>query len=111
MALVKAQCGPNLPAALQAVRDIAVSEQAVALAFGNNDFSRGMVAKPEHLPTVTAILSTFLGRPVTLECQMGEKATLAGRLVGAAAPPTSGPDPLVEFAVSALGAQVVEEEA
>jgi DNA polymerase-3 subunit gamma/tau len=111
MALVKAQCGPNLPAALQAVRDIAVSEQAVALAFGNNDFSRSMVAKPEHLPTVTAVLSTFLGRPVVLECQLGEKAMLAGRLVGGAAPPTTGPDPLVEFAVSTLGAQVVAGDA
>jgi DNA polymerase III subunit gamma/tau len=110
MALVKAQCGPNLPAALQAVRDIAVSDQSVALAFGNNDFSRNMVAKPENLPSVVAILSTFLGHQVTLECQLGEKAVLSGRLVGMADVPTSGPDPLVEFAVSTLGAQVVQED-
>ena len=76
MAQVKAQCGPNLPAALQAVRDIAVSDQSVALAFGNNEFSRNMVAKPENLPSVTAILSTFLGHQVALECQLGEKADL-----------------------------------
>jgi DNA polymerase-3 subunit gamma/tau len=106
-ALVKAQCGPNLPAALQAVKDIAVSDQAVALAFGNNEFSRNMVAKPEHLPTVTNILSSFLGRSVVLECQMGEKAMLSGRLMGAAEAPTNGPDPLVEFAVSSLGAEVL----
>jgi hypothetical protein len=109
IALVKAQCGPNLPAALQAVRDIAVTDQVVALAFGNNEFSRNMVAKPEHLPTITAILSTFLGRTVALECQMGEKAMLSGRLLGAAEAPVNGPDPLVEFAVSALGAQVLPE--
>jgi DNA polymerase III subunit gamma/tau len=109
MAQIKAQCGPNLPAALQAVRDIAVSDQSVALAFGNNDFSRNMVAKPENLPSVTAILSTFLGHQVALECQLGEKATLSGRVMGMVEAPTSGPDPLVEFAVTTLGAQVLKE--
>jgi DNA polymerase-3 subunit gamma/tau len=108
LAAVKAQCGPNLPAALQAVRDMAVSDRAVAFAFGNNDFSRGLVAKPEHLPAVTAVLSGFLGREVTLECQMGEKAVLAGKLVGVEAP-IAGPDPLVEFAVQDLGAQVIDD--
>jgi hypothetical protein len=110
LALVKAQCGPHLTAALQAVRDIAVSDQAVALAFGNNEFSRNMVVKPENLPSVTAILSTFLGRQVTLECQSGEKAALSGRLSSVAAAPAGGPDPLVEFAVSTLGAQVLQED-
>ncbi len=110
MAQVKAQCGPNLPAALQAVRDIAVSDQSVALAFGNNEFSRNMVAKPENLPSVSAILSTFLGHQITLECQLGEKAVLSGRLVGVVDAPTSGPDPLVEFAVTTLGAQVLQED-
>ncbi len=110
MAQVKAQCGPNLPAALQAVRDIAVSDQSVALAFGNNEFSRNMVAKPENLPSVAAILSAFLGHQVTLECQLGDKAVMSGRLVGAVEAPINGPDPLVEFAVSALGAQVVKDD-
>jgi DNA polymerase-3 subunit gamma/tau len=108
LALVKAQCGPHLTAALQAVRDIAVSEQAVALAFGNNEFSRNMVVKPENQSSVTSILSTFLGRQVALECQLGEKAALSGRLIGAIDAPTSGPDPLVEFAVTNLGAQVLQ---
>jgi hypothetical protein len=108
LALVKGQCGQQVTAALQAVRDIAVSDQAVALAFGNNEFSRNMVAKPDNLPHVTAILSTFLGRQVVLECQVGEKANLAGRLVNPSAAPSSGPDPLVEFAVNDLGAQIVE---
>jgi DNA polymerase-3 subunit gamma/tau len=110
LALVKQQCGQQVAAALAAVRDMAVSDQAVALAFGNNEFSRNMVAKAENLPSVAALLSTFLGRNVTLECQMGEKAMLSGRLVGtAAAVPTNGPDPLVEFAVKDLGAKVIGE--
>jgi DNA polymerase-3 subunit gamma/tau len=108
LALVKGQCGQQVTAALQAVRDIAVSDQAVALAFGNNEFSRNMVAKPDNLPHVTAILSNFLGRQVVLECQVGDKASLAGRLVNPSAAPSSGPDPLVEFAVNDLGAQIVE---
>jgi hypothetical protein len=111
LTLVKQQCGPHLTAALQAVRDMAVSDSTVALAFGNNEFSRNMVVKPENLPSITTLLSTFLGRQVGLECQLGEKATLAGRLVGTAAAPTSGPDPLVEFAVKDLGAKVIGSEA
>ncbi len=109
LVLVKNQCGQQVAAALAAVRDIAVTEQAVALAFGNNEFSRNMVAKVENLPSVTALLSTFIGRTVTLECQIGDKANLAGRVVGVAAAPTSGPDPLLEFAVKDLGAKVLGE--
>ena len=109
LALVKTQCGQQVAAALAAVRDIAVTEQAVALAFGNNEFSRNMVAKAENLPGVTTMLSTFMGRNVTLECQIGDKANLAGRVVGVAAAPVSGPDPLLEFAVKDLGAKVLGE--
>ena len=68
-----------------------------------------MVAKPENQPNVAAILSTFLGHQVVLECQLGEKAVLSGRMIGAAEAPMSGPDPLVEFAVTTLGAQVLKD--
>jgi DNA polymerase-3 subunit gamma/tau len=108
VAVVKTQCGQQAAAALQAVRDIAVGEQTVALAFGNNEFSRSLVAKPENLACVTDALSHFVGRSVILECQMGEKASVAGRLVAVTETPSSGPDPLLEFAVSDLGAQVVK---
>jgi DNA polymerase-3 subunit gamma/tau len=108
LVLVKQQCGQQVAAALAAVRDMAVSDQEVALAFGNNEFSRNMVAKPENLPSVTALLGTFLGRNVTLECQMGDKASLHGRALAVDAP-ANGPDPLVEFAVKDLGAKVVRE--
>jgi hypothetical protein len=109
LAAVKTQSGQQVTAALQAVRDVAVSDQVVAFAFGNNEFSRNMVAKPEVLPKVTAVLSTFLGRDVALECQMGDTAHLAGRLVSVTEAASSGPDPLIEFAVSDLGAQVLED--
>ncbi len=109
LALVKQQCGQQVAAALAAVRDIAVSEHTVALAFGNNEFSRNMVGKPENLPSVSALLSNYLGRSVALECQMGDKASLQGRTLGVADVPTNGPDPLVEFAVKDLGAKVIGE--
>ena len=107
-AQVKGQCGANVVAALNAVRDIAVTEQAVAFAFGNNEFSRGMVAKPDVLPKVAAVLANFLDRQVALECQMGEKAVIAGRVVAVTDDRSGGPDPLVEFAVNDLGAKVVD---
>lgn len=109
LAAVKAQCGPQVQAALNAVRDTAVSDQVVAFAFGNNEFSRNLVAQPEAQAKVAAVLAKFLGREVAIECQMGEKANLAGRLVAAPAQQQDGPDPLVEFAISDLGAQVVED--
>ncbi len=109
LAVVKRKCGQQVTAGLQAVRDVAVSEDAVAFAFGNNEFSYNLAAKPEVLPQLTAVLSEYLGREVTLTCQMGEKAQLAGRVLTQLEPATSGPDPLLEYAVSDLGAQVVEE--
>ena len=108
MSTVRTQCGVQVEAALRAVRDIAVGEQAVAFAFGSNEFSRGMVARPETLPKVVNILSSILGRAITLECQVGEHAKLAHMLmVNASEQQGEGPDPLVAYAVSDLGAEVV----
>ena len=109
LSAVKTQCGFQVQAALNTVRDFAVSQHTVAFAFGNNEFTHAMVSKPDVLSAVTGILSTFLGRQITLECQMGDKAVLAGRIVTAAEAPSSGPDPLVEFAVTTLGAQVLKD--
>ena len=107
IAIVRSQCGVQVQAALVAVRDIAVSEQTVALAFGTNEFSRDMVARPDTLPKVAGLLSTFLGRTVMLECQVGDQARLADRIVVANTQVGDGPDPLVEYALSTLGAKVV----
>jgi DNA polymerase-3 subunit gamma/tau len=108
LTVVRSQCGQQATAALQAVRDVAVSDHVVALAFGSNEFSRNLVAKPDVLPGVAAALSRFMGREVTIECQLGEKAVLVGQVVVVQEQATDGPDPLIEFAVQDLGAQVTQ---
>jgi len=109
MSIVRTQCGVQVEAALRAVRDIAVGEQAVAFAFGSNEFSRGMVARPETLGKVVTILSGILGRSITLECQIGDQAKLAKMLsMHSNDQQGDGPDPLVAYALSDLGAEVVK---
>ena len=106
---VKSQFGIRVQAALNNVKDVAVAQDTVAFAFGNNQFSRDMVAQPDILPKVAAILSQMLARTVKLECQMGDKAALTNMVIVApTASESSGDDPLVEFAVGNLGATVVE---
>ena len=112
LAAVREQCGLKQQAALRAVRDIAIGENAVALAFGNNKFARDMISEGGTLTQVSTILAQFIGRQVAVECQEGETATLsaaAGRVVRDENK-TGGPDPLLEFAVSELGAQVKDEK-
>ena len=109
LGVVRSQCGQQAAAALQAVRDVAVSDQVVALAFGSNEFSRNLVAKPDVLPGVAAALSRYMGREVTIECQLGERAVLVGQVVVAQERAADGPDPLIEYAVQDLGAQVTQK--
>ncbi len=109
LTVVKTQCGQQAAAALNAVRDVAVAEHSVAFAFGNNEFSRNLIAKPDVLPGVAAALSRFIDREVTIECQIGEKAILTGHVVAVQPLATDGPDPLVEFAINDLGAQVAKD--
>jgi DNA polymerase-3 subunit gamma/tau len=106
---VRKQCGNQVEAALRSVRDIAIAEQTVAFAFGENKFTRDMVARPETLQKVATILANLLGRPVQLECQMGEKAQMSNLVATTAGRRgEDGPDPLVEYAVASLGAEVIE---
>jgi DNA polymerase-3 subunit gamma/tau len=109
-AQIKADLGHSVVAAFNCIRDIAVSDQGVALAFGNNAFAKDMLSQAENHNHITKILSDFLGRPVQLECQMGEQARISRRV--AANSPTEGnaADPLVEYAVNNLGAVVVDSE-
>jgi DNA polymerase-3 subunit gamma/tau len=108
---VRVQCGHQVQAAMRSVRDVAVSEHLVAFAFGSNTFSRDMVAKPETLSEVAKVLSNLLGRTVKLECQMGDRARVAKPIaVTAAFQEGDEPDPLVEYAVHDLGAEVVEQD-
>ncbi|MEZ4736780.1 MAG: hypothetical protein R3E79_57600 [Caldilineaceae bacterium] len=105
---VRKQYGVRVEAALRGVQDIAVAQDTVAFAFGNNDFTRNMIAEPETNAKIVALLSKVLGRSVKLECQLGERAQLANMItVTTTVKESDGVDPLLEYAVSALGAEVV----
>ncbi|MCB0044594.1 MAG: DNA polymerase III subunit gamma/tau [Caldilineaceae bacterium] len=105
---VRERLGHKVQASLRAVRDIAVSENRVAFAFGTNQFSHDMVSAPETMSKIVDLLSGYLGRSVRLECQMGDTAKLTGRLAVQQAAGQEGPDPLVEYAVENLRASVAE---
>ncbi len=105
--LVKSRCGIQVQGYLNSWRDIAIAGDRAAFALGNNEFSLQMLAKPETKAQVEEVLSEFLGAPFSVEFQIGDRARLA--MAANAAPasgPHSGPDPLVEFAVSELHAEV-----
>lgn len=106
--MVRDKSGVRVQAALAAVRDMAVSDQTVAFAFGNNQFSRDMIAQPEISGQIVGMLSSILGRSLKLECQMGEQAKLTN-MVQVQQEELDGDDPLVEYAVTALGAEVTEQ--
>ncbi len=105
---VRNKLGHKVQASLRAVRDIAVSENRVAFAFGTNQFSHDMIGAPETMSKVVDLLSGYLGRSVRLECQMGDTARLTGLLSLQRQAEQEGPDPLVEYAVTNLRASVVE---
>ncbi len=106
---VRKQFGVRVEAALRGVRDIAVSQDTVAFAFGANDFTREMIAEPETNSKIVAMLSKILGRSVKLDCQSGERAQLTNMItVTPLAQESDGVDPLLEYAVSTLGAEVVQ---
>ena len=106
---VRKQFGVRVEAALRGVRDIAVSQDTVAFAFGSNDFTREMIAEPETNGKIVAMLSKILGRSVKLDCQSGERAQLTNMItVTTLAKESDGVDPLLEYAVSTLGAEVVQ---
>lgn len=104
---VRKQFGVRVEAALRGVRDIAVAQDTVAFAFGTNDFTREMIAEPETNGKIVALLSKILGRSVKLDCQAGERAQLTNMItVTAIAKESDGVDPLLEYAVTTLGAEV-----
>ena len=107
-ALVRQRCGHKVQAALNSVRDIAVSEQMVVLAFGTNDFALEMISRPDIQIQITDLLAEFLGRNVQVECQPGEQASVSNPIDGQGLEENTGPDPLVAYAVNSLGAQVSE---
>ena len=109
MNTVRDRCGPKQQASLRSIRDLAIGGDAVAIAFGNNSFTQGVISEAKTKDAISGILAEILGQQVTLICQSGEKATIPSTLGQAVEEPqASGPDPLLEYAVSELGAKVSE---
>jgi DNA polymerase-3 subunit gamma/tau len=106
--IVRQQCSQQVWAALNTVRDLGVGENGVAFAFGNNQFTHDIIAKPETLERVAGLLSTWLGRPMTIHCQMGEHAVVP-KTGGKLATPVSSTaeDPLVSYAMADLNAELM----
>jgi len=108
---VKAESGIKTQAALRAVRDLAVADQTVVMAFGINTFAKDMISEPKLRNEVAGIMGKYLSRAVKLECQLGEEAKLTGLAANnSISSSDDGPDPLVEFAVSDLGAEVSDSD-
>ena len=104
---VRERCGPKEQASLRSIRDLAIGGDSVAMAFGNNSFTLGVISEARTKDAISAILAEVLGQQVTIFCHSGDKATIpttAGRAVEEKS--TGGPDPLLEYAVSELGAEV-----
>ncbi|MYC95135.1 MAG: DNA polymerase III subunit gamma/tau [Caldilineaceae bacterium SB0661_bin_32] len=107
MNAVRDRCGHKQQASLRSIRDLAIGGNAVAIAFGNNTFSQKMISEAKTKDAVSGILAEILGQQITLICQGGEKATIPSTTGQAVEEPqTGGPDPLLEYAVSELGAKV-----
>ncbi len=107
MTTVRERCGPKEQASLRSIKDLAIGGDAVAIAFGSNSFTQGVISEAKTKDAVSGILAEILGQQVTLICQSGEKATIpsaTGQTVEEEQ--TGGPDPLLEYAVSELGAKV-----
>ena len=106
---VREHCGLKEEAALRSVKDCAIGENSVVLAFGNNTFAKNVISETTTKETISRILSEILAQQMALTCQSGDTAILStttGREAQEKEP--SGPDPLIEFAVSELGAQVID---
>ena len=104
---VRERCGLKEQASLRSIRDLAIGGDSVAMAFGNNAFTLGVISEARTKDAISAILAEVLGQQVTIICHSGDKATIpttAGRAVEEKS--TGGPDPLLEYAVSELGAEV-----
>lgn len=106
---VRERCGMKEQASLNSIRDLAIGSDSVAIAFGKNKFAQNVISEARTKDAITGILAEFLGRQITLICQSGEKASIPlaqGQAVEESQ--ASGPDPLVEYAVSELGAKVTD---
>lgn len=109
---VRSRCGPKQQASLRSIKDLAIGADSVAMAFGNNTFAQGVISEAATKEAVAAILGEFLGQKVSIICQSGDRAHL--RAVAGPAleeEQAAGKDPLIEYAVAELGAEVNESRA
>lgn len=74
--IVRKHFGVRVEAALRSVRDIAIARDTVALAFGNNEFARNIIAEMRTNVQLATAFSDILGRNVKVECQVGERVQL-----------------------------------
>lgn len=106
--IVRQQCSQQVWAAVNTVRDMDFGDNVIAFAFGNNQFTHDIVSKPETLERVAGLLSAWLGRPLTIVCQMGEQAVAPKTKITTTAPAMqNGEDPLVSYAMADLHAELL----
>ncbi|GIV68322.1 DNA polymerase III subunit gamma/tau [Caldilinea sp.] len=110
--LVKQQCGAKVLGALNSARDTAVGKSTFVFAFTEQyAMVRDMVDTPQTREQIGHILQQMTGRPFQVVFQIGERAVLPNApTLSVESPPTDAIDPLVEYAIQDLGAQVVQPD-
>jgi len=109
--LVKQKCGNKVLGALNSAKDTAVGTESVVFAFTAQYAPvREMADNQETRDQLSRILQHLLGRPFQVIFQTGEHAALPNAgTVSVEETKKDDKDALVEFAVSDLGAQIVQE--
>lgn len=110
--LVKQQCGAKVLGALNSARDTAVGKSTFVFAFTEQyAMVRDMVDTPQTREQIGHILQQMTGRPFQVVFQIGERAVLPNApTLSVESPPPDALDPLVEYAIQDLGAQVVQPD-
>ncbi len=109
--LVKQKCGNKVYGALNSAKDTAVGTESIVFAFTEQYGPvREMVDNQETRDQLSRILQHLLGRPFQVIFQTGEHALLPNaNVVPVEEKKSDGKDALIDYAVSDLGAQVVQE--
>ncbi|MCS6826352.1 MAG: DNA polymerase III subunit gamma/tau [Caldilinea sp.] len=110
--LVKQQCGAKVLGALNSAKDTAVGKSTFVFAFTEQyAMVRDMVDTPQTREQIGHVLQQMTGRPFQVIFQIGERAVLPNApTLSVENPPTDALDPLVEYAIQDLGAQVVQPD-
>ncbi|BAL99829.1 MULTISPECIES: DNA polymerase III subunit gamma/tau [Caldilinea] len=108
--LVKQQCGAKVLGALNSAKDTAVGKSTFVFAFTEQyAMVRDMVDTPQTREQLGHILQQMTGRPFQVVFQIGERAVLPNAPTVSVDNKTADAlDPLVEYAIQDLGAQVMQ---